>query len=295
MRTKRRGLDACGGAIAAVALTIAGLVAGPTTAGAQTNPYERGPAPTPTSVTQQQGPFAFQRQTVQGSQALGFNRGTIYYPTDTSQGTFGAVAVSPGFVSGESTVSWAGPFLASNGFVVMTIETFGLFDFPDQRADQLQAALDYLAEASPSAVRNRIDPTRLALMGHSMGGGGTLEATMENPELEAAVALQPWHLFPNFGNQRVPSMIISAQNDVIAANWAHSFPYYDQIPASAEKALIEVGGTDHFLGYGWNPLQGRSALSWLKRYVDDDTRYSQFLCPPPSGTGIVQYRDTCPD
>src|SRR5690606_28464703 len=99
MRTTR-GIKAYGGALAAVALAIAGLVTGSTTAGAQTNPYARGPAPTPTSVTQQQGPFAIQRQTVQGSQALGFNRGTIYYPTDTSQGTFGAVAVSPGFVSG---------------------------------------------------------------------------------------------------------------------------------------------------------------------------------------------------
>jgi hypothetical protein len=35
-------------------------------------------------------------------------------------------------------------------------------------------------------------------------------------------------------------------------------------------------------------------LSWFKRYIDDDTRYSQFLCPPPSGPSIVEYRNTCP-
>lgn len=293
---RRRRFTAVLGALAATALTVAGLAVAPSPVDAQTNPYQRGPDPTPTSVLQQRGPFAHQSVRVQGSSALGFNRGTIYYPTDTSQGTFGGVAVSPGFLSGENLIAWTGPFLASHGFVVMTIETFGLFDFPSQRADQLQAALDYMVERSPSAVRTRLDPDRLAVMGHSMGGGATLEASMENAgEIDAAVALQPWHLFANFGGQRVPSMIVAAQNDIIAANYAHSFPYYDQIPAASEKALIELAGTDHFLGIGWNALQGRSALSWLKRYVDDDTRYSQFLCPPPGGSGIVQYRHTCPD
>jgi hypothetical protein len=32
----------------------------------------------------------------------------------------------------------------------------------------------------------------------------------------------------------------------------------------------------------------------LKRYVDADIRYDQFLCPPPSGTGIAEYLHTCP-
>ena len=34
---------------------------------------------------------------------------------------------------------------------------------------------------------------------------------------------------------------------------------------------------------------------WLKRFIDNDTRYEQFLCPPPRpGTLIEEYRDTCP-
>jgi hypothetical protein len=36
-------------------------------------------------------------------------------------------------------------------------------------------------------------------------------------------------------------------------------------------------------------------VAWLKRYVDDDTRYDQFLCPGPStGTQISDFRQTCP-
>jgi cutinase len=292
MRSRR--LTALGGALAAAALAVTGLVISPGAAGAQSNPYERGPAPTATSVTQQRGPFAIQQQRIQGSRSLGFNRGTVYYPTDTSQGTYGAIAVSPGFVSAESFISWTGPFLASNGFVVVTLETFGLFDFPDQRADQLQAALDYIVSPA-SPVDERIDRTRLGVMGHSMGGGGTLEAARDNPALQAAVPLQPWDMLVNFSGVRVPTLIVGAQNDAIAGVGSHAEPFYQQIPAASEKAYLEVAGQGHFLGNGFNVTQARSALSWMKRYIDDDTRYSQFLCPPPSGSTISEYRNTCPD
>jgi dienelactone hydrolase len=92
------------------------------------------------------------------------------------------------------------------------------------RADgrQLLAALDYLTGSS--SVRTRIDPNRLAVAGHSMGGGGTLEAARTRPSLPTA----------------------------------------------------------------------RQMVAWLKRFVDDDTRYDQFICPGPSGSSIEEYRSTCP-
>ncbi|NDU78499.1 alpha/beta hydrolase, partial [Actinomadura sp. DSM 109109] len=36
------------------------------------------------------------------------------------------------------------------------------------------------------------------------------------------------------------------------------------------------------------------SIAWLKRYIDNDTRYEQFLCPPPGVTAISDYRHTCP-
>jgi hypothetical protein len=40
---------------------------------------------------------------------------------------------------------------------------------------------------------------------------------------------------------------------------------------------------------------GTYAVAWLKRFVDDDLRFDQFLCPAPQPTGpILAYRDTCP-
>lgn len=274
---------------AMAALALGALVASPSPAGAQENPYERGPAPTSAALEAARGPFAVQQTTV-GSQS-GFNGGTIYYPTDTSEGDFGAIAVSPGFLSPQAAIGWSGPRVASHGFVVITINTNGLFDFPGARADQLQAALDWLVASSP--VSDRIDGSRLGVAGHSMGGGGTLEAARDNPDMQAAVAWQPWHL-ANFSSMQTPSMIIGAQNDAVASVTSHAEPFYTQIPASAEKAYLELAGQGHGAGTQANVTQAKYTVAWFKRYIDNDARYEQFLCPAPSGPTIAEYRDTCP-
>jgi hypothetical protein len=67
------------------------------------NPFERGPDPTVQSIEATTGPFAISRVTVPGQR--GFGGGTIYFPTDTSQGTFGAVAISPGFTEIQLAIS----------------------------------------------------------------------------------------------------------------------------------------------------------------------------------------------
>ncbi|MGW7045229.1 poly(ethylene terephthalate) hydrolase family protein [Streptomyces avermitilis] len=53
---------------------------------------------------------------------------------------------------------------------------------------------------------------------------------------------------------------------------------------------------DHLAPASESPTVGRYALSWLKRFVDNDTRYDQFLCPGPTpDTNVSQYRNTCPN
>jgi len=292
MRTRPRSLAA---ALVAVALSLGALVVSPTASGAQTpNPLQRGPEPSLTSLNASRGSFATSSANV--ARQSNFGGGTIYYPNDTSQGTFGVVAVSPGFFSPQSVIQWAGPLLASHGFVVITIDTLSIFDFPNSRGTQLTAALNYVVNSSPAAVRQRVDPTRRAVMGHSMGGGGSLEAVRDNSSYQAAVALQPWDTFVNFGGVRVPSMIIGAQNDITAGVGSFSEPFYEQIPASSEKAYMELAGQGHLVGSGQNNPQGRMAIVWMKRYVDNDARFEQFMCPPPTGafSGISEYRNTCP-
>lgn len=143
------------------AAIVTGLVLAATLAGCNW----RGPDPTEATVTAATGTFAIATTTVAAGN--GFGGGTIYAPTDTSQGTFGAVVVTPGYLMTQSTMSWYGPRLATQGFVVFTIDTNSTYDVPALRATEMLAALDWLTSASP--VASQVDPTRLAALGWSMG------------------------------------------------------------------------------------------------------------------------------
>jgi predicted dienelactone hydrolase len=278
--------------VSGVALAASVVVGTATTATAQENPFERGPDPTENLIEASRGPFAVSQTNVSGL-VTGFGGGTIYYPTTTSEGTFGAVAISPGFTATQSSIAWMGPRLASHGFVVITIDTNSTLDQPASRGTQLLAALDYMTRTN-ATVRGRIDSSRLAVAGHSMGGGGSLEAASDRPALQAAIPLAPWNTDKSWTELRTPTFIIGGENDTVASVSSHSIPFYNSIPAATEKAYLELDNASHFFPQTPNTTQAKYMVSWLKRFVDNDTRYEQFLCPAPNDNTISEYRDTCP-
>jgi predicted dienelactone hydrolase len=278
-------------ALSASALLLVG--GAPQAAVAAANPYERGPAPTTASIEATRGPFATATVTVSRSSVSGFGGGTIYYPTSTAEGTFGAVAISPGFTASQSSVAWFGPRLASQGFVVITIDTLSTLDQPASRGTQLLAALDYVTRTS--SVRTRVDSSRLGVMGHSMGGGGSLSASRTRPALQAAIPLTPWHSTKTWSTVQVPTMIIGAESDTVAPVSSHSEPFYVSLTAAPDKAYLELNNASHSAPTSANTTVAKYSISWLKRFIDNDTRYEQFLCPPPAPSSLIQeYRDTCP-
>jgi pimeloyl-ACP methyl ester carboxylesterase len=248
---------------------------------------QNGPDPTFTSASGT-GPFATAQTTLSAFSVSGFGGGVIYYPTAT--GTYGGVAISPGFTASWSSLAWLGPRLASHGFVVIGIETNSRYDYPASRGDQLRAALRYLTQTS--AVRTRVDASRLAVAGHSMGGGGTLEAAKDQPSLKAAIPLAPWNTDKTWNDTTVPTLIIGGQSDTVAPVSTHSIPFYNSL-ASPEKAYLELRGASHFFPQTTNSTVSRFMVSWLKRFVDGDTRYVQFLCGA-TPTDASAYRNTCP-
>ncbi|MER5297557.1 MULTISPECIES: alpha/beta hydrolase [Streptomyces] len=280
--------------LAAATATVIGLsTLSGTGAHAADNPYERGPAPTQSSIEALRGPYAVSQTSVSSLAVTGFGGGTIYYPTSTADGTFGAVAISPGFTAYESSIAWLGPRLASQGFVVFTIDTNTTMDQPDSRGDQLLAALDYLTQRS--SVRGRVDATRLGVMGHSMGGGGSLEAAKDRPSLQAAIPLTPWNLDKTWPELRTPTMIIGADGDSIAPVSSHAEPFYQNLPSSLDKAYLELNNATHFTPNSNDTTIAKYSISWLKRFIDNDTRYEQFLCPlPRPSLTIEEYRGNCP-
>ncbi|MBN2738873.1 MAG: hypothetical protein JXR70_17965, partial [Spirochaetales bacterium] len=117
--------------------------------------FQRGPDPSLASISANRGTFATAQITV--PRGNGFGGGFIYYPTDTSLGTWAAVAICPGYSAKfANEEAWMGPWLSSFGFVVIGIETNNTTDLFEPRAVQLLAALDYLTQKSE--VKDRVDP-----------------------------------------------------------------------------------------------------------------------------------------
>ena len=263
---------------------------------AQTNPFQKGPDPTSTILNATSGPFAIASTSV-SSLVTGFGGGTIYYPT--TAGSYATVAICPGYTATQSSIAWIGRRLASHGFVVMTINTNSTFDQPSSRATQLMAALRYLTTSSNSTVRSRVDPNRLGVAGHSMGGGGSLIAARDNPTLKAAVPMTPWSTTKSFSTVTVPTIIFGAENDSVAPVATHSIPFYTSLPSSLDKAYAELNGASHFAPNSTNTPIGRYTVSWAKRFMDNDTRYDTFLCGSAhtafaTSSVFSDYRSTCP-
>ncbi|WP_370617581.1 alpha/beta hydrolase family protein [Mumia sp. Pv 4-285] len=274
------------GVLAVVSLPFVGVTA------PAANAVENGPAPTATNILAN-GTYGVSTTSVSSLSASGFGGGEIYYPS-TGSG-YGAVVFSPGFTARASQYSGLARRVASHGFVVLVIDTNSTLDQPDSRGRQILAGVDYLTERS--SVRTRLDASRVAVAGHSMGGGGTLYAAENGgSNVKAAVALQPWHTDKTWSGIDIPTMIIGAESDTIAAVGSHAERFYATLTGAPERAYAELDNESH-LAANTNPNdQGAVMISWLKRYLDTDTRYSSILCPLPStvSSQLSEYRNTCP-
>jgi dienelactone hydrolase len=279
----------------AVLVMVASLLSAvPAGAATPANPHERGPDPTDEGLASALGPFGHTSITVPDRRTPGFGAATIYHPTGTGHRTFGAVAVVPGFTGTQLSIRWYGALLASHGFVAITFDTTTLLDQPAARSTQLLAALDHLVSPA-SPVAGMVDPRRLAVMGHSMGGGGAIQATARRTSIKASVALTPWHLTKSWPGVRTPTLVIGARNDLTAPVAVHARLLYAGLPATIDKAYAELRRTGHFVPVTFDPTVARLSVAWLKRFVDDDRRYDHFLCPPPTDVvTFTRYAATCP-
>ncbi len=238
------------------------------------------PPPAPPGVTQ-----------VSVAAGHGFGGGTIYYPTGAT-GRRGAMVAVGGFTETQSAVEVYGPLLANAGFVVFTIDTNSIFDSPSARADQLLAAVDYLSASSP--VAHLVDPARVGVMGHSMGGGGSLIAAAERPSLKAAIPMAPWNSgSTNFSAVHVPTLFVTCQNDSIAPNDSHSLPFYASISNATPKEYIQIAGQGHMCTNAANTVADAQIVAWVKHFLNGD--HTAVVCPPPAvGAALSKSMSSCP-
>jgi triacylglycerol lipase len=266
-----------------MALAAAALAATFTTSALAGSAYERGPDPTALSVSAK-GSFDVASYVIAKADAKGYGGATVYYPKSGSQ-TFGMVSITPGFLATQSYYKPLAQFIASHGFVVINLDPNSIYDQPDQRAKEMAAALKQvvgMVGAGKVPFASVTDVTRRAVAGHSMGGGGTLIAATADPTLKAAVPLAPWSLLvKNFSRDDVPTMIVACEKDTIATPKVHADVFYASLANDLPRGEVEVKGVDHMCSTNLAPnyvnVVGKAAVSWLKRFVDEDMRYDSLV------------------
>ena len=141
------------------------------------------------------GPHPTSKQTAQHLCSKSFTSATIYYPTSDGPKLLPSIVIVGGWGCGEQKMSAWAPFYASHGFVAMTIGTPTPWrDAPAARCQALldaSRALQSEHERDGSVLQGRLDVSRRAVQGYSLGGGGAQLAALNDQTLKCVIALCP--------------------------------------------------------------------------------------------------------
>jgi dienelactone hydrolase len=212
-----------------------------------------------------------------------FLAATIFFPWDAVE-PVGGIAIVPGFMGTQDNIWWWGARLASHGYAVILLDTNDLRDQPAARAEALLTGIRVLRTENgrpDSPLYERLDATRMAVAGHSMGGGGALLAAERDTSLRAVIPFTPWLPQPEFETISTPTLIIAGEADAVAGVEAHAWPHFLALPESLPKLYVEVAGGDHYVtdtnrGTDLDSLS-RYVLAWLGLHLNEDERYGAFL------------------
>jgi triacylglycerol lipase len=215
---------------------------------------------------------------------------TAYYPTNGT-GPYVVVLIHPWLNTAASLMGSWGTFLASHGYVGVTVSPPSDSDFPDIRANALWAAVATMKvenTRSGSALNGK-SSNCFVVMGHSMGGGGSLLASNAHlNDIQGAIGLNPWQSSGNFSKIVSPTLILTGQNDDAASPAQHGRAHYNSIPATTTKQYVEASGGNHQSAFSPRGRTGRYALSWIKYTIDGDARYRPLLDQAASGVSVFE-------
>ena len=226
-----------------------------------------------------------------GTNQEAFASATIFYPLTLSfDPPNGAVIMVPGYRGTPPGYDWWGPMLASIGVITMIIETNTPEDSLEARKNAFIAGVEFLRGENSNAaspIRDKLDTSNIAIMGHSLGGGASLRAAEElASQIKAVIPLTPYccelgqPFEGDLSGVSVPTLIIASAEDAIAPPADHARMLYDSVNASTEKVYLEFATGNHMLpsnsGQDLETL-GTYVYAFIKENFTDNPRYTDFI------------------
>jgi len=173
---------------------------------------------------------------------------TQFSPLKESNMGHPAVVFVHGLWAQKEWYSWIGDCLACQGFFafLFTVPSKTVLN-PQQWSDGIRSAIDYLL--NEKSLRDKICTEKIGVMGHSMGGLGSLIAGIEDSRIKCIVGLAP-AILPehiNFPKEilgaSVPVQLQIGSNDgIIPPKNVKSF--FTDLSTST-KSFIEIEGGNH--------------------------------------------------
>lgn len=210
------------------------------------------------------GPHATGTQSARHLCTASFTSATIYHPfSSDGVGMLPSIVIVGGWGCGEHAMAAWAQFYASHGIVAMTVGT--PTPWKDSPAARCKALLDASVllqsehEREGSVLHGRLDVSRRAAQGYSLGGGGAQLAALTDQALKCVIALAPHDgregfpsahtlSFPSPTPDSVPVLIVCGEKDGLADAKKHSWPQFRQ--TCATKLIFEVTGGDHYVALG---------------------------------------------
>jgi dienelactone hydrolase len=215
-----------------------------------------------------------------------YDGATMFFPANADSNLMSLVLV-PGYQATQNSVILWARYLASRGFLCMTIGTNALNDYPATRANALIDGMETIRQENNrvgSPLYQKIDTSKIAVGGWSMGGGGAQLAAKIDARIRGVLAIAPWLSETTLAaadlDHNSPVLILSGKLDMIAPPANHSDVHYNYTPNSTPKLLFEIQWGDHYTPLDpstGNGDVGNIAYAWLKLFLESDNCYCEML------------------
>ena len=217
----------------------------------------------------------------------------VWYPSDTP-GPYPVVVFAHGFVMAPDDYEGLAEALVGEGYVFVSIGTEQGFA-PSHEAYGQDLAF-VAEEISTNAVDGVLEggfDGRIAIGGHSMGGGASWLSAEPNPPVDAYVVFAPAETAPSAisvgASIDAPAMVVSGTDDAVTPPATQHEPIYEAAVNSPCRAFVSIPDGGHcgyadpgtLCDFGELGFQGLSheeqlalsvsvVLPWLDAFLRDD-------------------------
>jgi dienelactone hydrolase len=217
----------------------------------------------------------------------------VWYPTEPT-GAYPAVVFAHGFVMAPDDYEGLAAALVEAGYVFVSIGTEqGFMPSHEAYGQDLAFVAQEIANNAVGGVLDGAFDGRIAIGGHSMGGGASWLSAESNPPVDAVFVFAPAETNPSAiaagASIEIPAFVVSGTGDAVTPPATQHEPIYEAAVNSPCRAFVSIPDGGHcgyadpgtLCDFGELGFQGLShaeqldlsvsvVVPWLDAFLRDD-------------------------